>query len=423
PYDQPLTVAAVDPNANGPSGVVTLSATQFAQNGDTVTATYSGAAAPQGATLTFTLGAQTLATATIAAFPASLPATFTPKTLDGVAGANGTTLRLVGWYDAQDRSTMTFTGTNLVKQLNDKSGHTSPLNLVAAPGGEPTYDPVGGPGGRSSLDFASGKCLPSSTGFPTTADPTNHGAYTLLAMVLPANASVNNIISGGYPAIGDGHLFWFDDINGNLSMTRASNGLANQHNIEYAIAPNGPQGQSLLVEGDYDVAIHMGTVWQNAPASPDYSGGVIYLGGQYVAGDVITVTINGVSVSHTVLANETAAATATAVAAAINGNATLAAAVKATTDAANLPQQVLVQQLSQGSVTSFTASGPGVDVTIPDNVNDPSFALNCYGGHLDSSQNNHIEEAIIINGLLTSAQRTQLRTFLNRKWNQGFAGL
>jgi hypothetical protein len=427
PYDQPLLVAAIDPNTTGASGAVTLSASQFAQNGDTVTATYSGVAAPQGATLNFTLGTKTIATATIAAFPSSLPANWTPKLLDNSPGANGTTLRLVGWYDAQDRSTMTFAG-NLVKQLNDKSGHTTALNLVAAPGGEPTYDPTGGAGGRSSLDFASGKCLPSNTGFPTTTSDSNHGDYTLLAMVLPSNASVNNIISGGYPAVPDGHLFWFNDINGTLSMSTASNGRAANHNLEYAVSSITPGGQSFLVEGDYDQSIHMGSVWQNATANPDYSGGDIYLGGPFAAGNTVSVSIKPVNaltattVTYTETLTDTSASTATGIATLINADPTLKTIVKATVDPLNLPDQVLVQQLSPGSVTGFDATGTGVDVKIPDNT-DASFALNCYGGHLDSSQNNHIEEAIIFSGLLTPAQRTQVRTFINRKWNQGYNGL
>jgi hypothetical protein len=433
PYDQPVSVSALDPNTNGASGIVSLSAAQFAQNGDTVTASYGGMPAPEGATLAFTLGTKTLATATIAAFPPSLlPATWTPQALNGVAGANGTTLKLVGWYDAQDRSTMTFTGTNLVKQLNDKSGNSSPLNLVAAPGGEPTYDPTGGPWGRASLDFASGKCLPSpNNGFPTTADPTNHGDYTLLVMVLPSQAGTSNILSGGYPSPG-GHLFWFNDITGNLSMARASNGLANQNNIQYASAPTGPPAAPYLAEGDYDQTIHMGTVWQGAPGTPDYSGGDIYLAGpSFGLGNTVSVTINTTTVTYPEITGDTAATTAAGVANKINNDPTLKTIVKATADPVFAPFQVLVAKLPGGpAITAFTATGSGADVTIPDNGHpsigdpgDPSFALNCYGGHLDSSQNNHITEAIIFNGLLTSTQRTQLRTYLNRKWNQGYPGL
>lgn len=418
PYDQPVSVSALDPNTNGASGIVSLSApAQFAQSGDTVTASYSGTPAPEGATLAFTLSTKTLATATIAAFPPSLPPTWTPQALNGVNPTGP--LTLVGWYDAQDRSTMTFTGTNLVKQLNDKSGNPSAaLNLVAPPGGEPTYDPTGGPWGRASLDFASGKCLPSpNNGFPT-------GSYTLLAMVLPSQASTSNIISGGYPATPDGHLFWFNDVTGNLSMARASNGLANQNNIEYAFASTPPPTAPYLVEGDYEQPIHMGTVWQGAPGTPDYSGGDIYLAGpSFGLGNTVSVTINTTTVTYTETAADTVATTATGVANAINNDSTLKTIVKATTDPVAAPFQVLVAKLPSGpAITAFTASGSGADVKIPDNT-DPSFALNCYGGHLDSSQNNRITEAIIFSGLLTPTQRTQLRTYLNRKWNQGYPGL
>lgn len=437
-YDQPVTVTTFDPTTASASAIVTLSANQFTANGDTVKATYSGAAAPQGATLDFTAGTTVLATATIAAFPVSLPTTFTPKTLDGQPGANGP-LKVVAWYDAQDLSTMTLGPSHVVMVLRDKSGNVPSRDLTASGNGGPTYSPNGGPGGRSVIDFLSGRCLgPQMSGFPTSSD------YTLLVMLQahPTQAGYANIISGGFNNTGGGHLFWYDNFTNHLTLGRAAGSYPS--NIFTATDPNGPPPTSYLAEGGYANAIHMASVSQTLPgttpvATPDITSGVIEISGSPVAGDIVRATINATTVTYTVTAADVAAATQTApfasfaaiaagLANAINAATPLNSIVKASVDTTgNAPGQVFVTLVGSTTPTVFSASPSTgttttADATVSDNTSDPTFGLNCYDSHLDSSQDNHIEEAVIYSGQLTAAQRAQLRTYFNRKWAQGYLG-
>jgi hypothetical protein len=415
-YDQPVTVTAADP-----SGAITVSG-QFNASGDTVTASYNGSVDPNGGTLTFSSGSNVLGTATIAVFPQGLSPSFDPTQLNNQAGANGP-VQLIGWYDAQDRSTMTFgSGYPQVTTIKDKSGNGLDLStsIPNAIGGTPqavppNYNPTGGPAGRAILDFDSGKCLGRVDGFPTGSD------YTIFVLLTPMSHSqygFADILSGGYTGQG-GRLFWFDDINGHASLARAAGAINNNlMNLNYAPEPKAPPSQPVLLEGDYASGIHIGSMYQGAPSNPDVSGGEIYLSGAFGAGNSVTVAINGTQITYTEKAGDTQTSTATALVNMINASGT---GVTATTDGTNAPGQIFVNK-ANGAITSFSASGVGTsaDGTVTDNQNDPSFALNCYDNHSDSSADNHIAEAVIFKGLLTSAQRQQLRTYFNRKWAQGF---
>jgi hypothetical protein len=427
-YDQPVAVKTFDPTTLGTSAAVTLSASQFTANGDTVTATYSGAPLPQGATLDFAVGPTVLTTATIAAFPPLLPTSFTPKSLDGQLGADGP-LKLVAWYDAQDLSTMTLGPSNVVRLIKDKSGNATPHDLSASGNGGPTFNPTGGPGGRGVLDFVGGECLgPQLTGFPTNSD------YTLLVMVQahPNQVGAANVISGGFTGPG-GHVFWFDDGMNHLTLGRAAGSLPS--NVYTATVATAPPPGSFLAEGAYANAIHMGSVSQTLPgtapaALADTSGGVIEIGGTASVGDVVKATINATTVTYTVTASDVAAANPAAAIASNFANALNASpahtTINASVNTTIAAGQIFVTLTGGATVTTFSAgptggTGTTADVTVSD-TSDPTFALNCYDSHPDSSKDNHIEEAAIYSGLLTATQRTQLRTYFNRKWAQGYIG-
>jgi|ERR1051325_936271 lysophospholipase L1-like esterase len=69
-----------------------------------------------------------------------------------------TVANLQAWYDATDLSSVTKDGSNLVSQLNDKSGNANHL-LQATGGNKPTYNASDGANNKAYIAFANGKNL------------------------------------------------------------------------------------------------------------------------------------------------------------------------------------------------------------------------------------------------------------------------
>lgn len=414
PFDQPVTVNLVDPDH---ANAVTLVGTQFAQNGDTVTATYNGTSDPDGVTLQFSAGVTALASVTLAMFPAGFTANY-PASLNG----------LLGWYDGQDLTSMQITlvgNAPTITKLLDKSSHHADLPAIAP---NPTYDAIGGAEQRGSINFGDGSCLGPATSFPTTGGATT--GYSIVVLEKPT-PNTNIVVGGGFNETSalQGHALFFDSgqANNNLAMY--------QNRTDFVVGAAAGAG-SRLIEADYQNNTQ-GVLYSDlgSPSAANPSavvGNGITLDNTIAAGNTVTVTINGTAVTYTETASDTSATTAQGLASTINANATVKTVVTATattydTGGAN-PQINGLVRLTPASPTalisplavSATGATPTKLTITGNDAVDTSFYLNCFAGGSNTAGANHIEEAMLFDHPLSATERKNLQVYFNRKWGLGY---
>jgi hypothetical protein len=442
-FDQPMQVSLVDAAApptvglslSAPAGSSSNCSSSQActvnESGDVITASYTGASDSGGASLVFSRGSggASFAVASIGMFPASL---------SGGAGfpASGIT-GLVAWYDAQDFNSIVQSApwpTSITKLLDKSANHNDLAASVNAGVVAPSVDPSGfsSAAGRPAptIDFAAGgSCLGPASGFPTNSD------YSIVALLTPAS-DTHAIVAGNPPAAQSyaGHHFQFDPNDTLLDLVQNETPVVK----EAATNASGSIASGMhAVELDYSHSGHVGTLVPDLKPGSRFGtqiGGAVTLVGTPVAGDTVSVTINGgTPIRYTVTSadlnsGDALGAIAKGLAAKIAGDAAASKVVTATgfsvNDANNNYLGEMPVKATSASPFTLDASttSTGMKALLGDNTVDSSLYLNCINNPQNTSDtgSNHIQEVMVFNHTLSATDRKNLQTYLNRKWGLNY---